>query len=56
MNKIQSKDHDIATYRISKIYLPCCDNKEHVLEDGYSRLSHFYKSTHFSRKSNFVKY
>ena len=56
MNKIQSKDHDIATYRISKIYLPCCDNKKHVLEDGYSRLSHFYKSTHFSRKSNFVKY
>ena len=33
MNKIQSKDHDIATYRISKIYLPCCDNKKHVLED-----------------------
>ena len=47
MNKIQSKDHDIATYRISKIYLPCCDNKKHILEDGYSRLSHFYKSTHF---------
>ena len=46
MNKIQSKDNNIATYGINKIYLPCCDNKKHIPEDGYSMLSHFYQSTH----------
>ena len=43
MNRIQSKDHNIGTYRINKISLPCYSDKKHILKDGYSRLSHFLK-------------
>ena len=44
MNRIQSKDHNIASYRINKIYLPSYDDKKYILKDRY-KLSHFYKST-----------
>ena len=45
INKIQSKVHNVRTYSINKISLSCYDNKKHIIEDGCSRLSHFYKST-----------
>ena len=32
MNKIQSKDHNIGSYRINKVSLPFCDDKIHILE------------------------
>lgn len=55
-NKIQSKDHNIKTYRINSIYLSCFDAiiNKYILENGYSRLSHFYKSICHSYKNNFV--
>ena len=30
MNRIPTKDHNIGTYRINKISLPCYDNKKHT--------------------------
>ena len=44
MKRIQSKDHKKGSY-IFKVFLCCYDNKKYILEDGYSRLSHFHKST-----------
>ena len=44
MNRIQNKDHNIGFYRINKISLSSYNDKTYILEDGYSRLSHFYKS------------
>ena len=43
--KVQSKNHNIGTYRINKVYLSCYNESKHILEDGYHRLSHFQKST-----------
>ena len=45
MNRIQSKDYNIRSYKISKVFLSCYDDKKHTPEDGYSKLSHFHKST-----------
>ena len=45
MNRIQTKDHNIGSYKISQIFLSCFDDKTYILEDGYCRLSHFHKST-----------
>ena len=45
MNTIQGKDHNIGPYKINNIYLSSYDDKKYILEDGYSRLSHFHKST-----------
>ena len=39
MNKIQSNNHRIGTYEISKIYLPCSGDKMHILHNGYDRLT-----------------
>ena len=35
MNRIQSKNHGIGTYDINKIYLPCFNDKIHILNNGY---------------------
>ena len=42
-NKIQSKDHNIKTYRINSISLSCYDAmiNKYILENGYNRLPHF---------------
>lgn len=40
-----SKDYNVGTYRINKIFLSCKNNKKYILEDGYGRLSVFHKST-----------
>ena len=39
MNRIQSKDHRMETYEINKIYLPCFDDKIHILNNGYNELA-----------------
>ena len=46
MNRIQSKNHNIESYRINKVSLSSYDDKKYILTDGYSRLSHFHKSTY----------
>ena len=55
-NKIQSKNRNIKTYRINSISLSCYDAtiNKYILENGYSRLSHFYKSTRQLYENNFV--
>ena len=45
MNRVQSKDHNIELYKTNKISLCSHDNEEYSRKDGYSTLSHFYKST-----------
>ena len=45
MNRIQSKDHNVGSYRINKISLSSYDDKKHILKDGYSRSRQFHKST-----------
>ena len=46
MNSIQSKDHNLVLYRINKVSLSSYKEKKCILNDGYSGLSHFHKSTH----------
>ena len=53
INRIQSIDHNIESHRINKIYLFYYDDQKFILKDGYSRLSHFHKST-FSKMSKFI--
>ena len=43
MKKIQSKNHKMGTYEISKISLSCFDDKIFVLNDGIHRLAYFHK-------------
>ena len=54
MDRIQSKDHDIGSYRTSNISLPYCDDKKCKLKNG--TFSHFDKSTRQPFKNNFVEY
>ena len=42
LNRIQSKNQNIGSYKINKI--SSYDNKKYILKDGYSELSHFRKS------------
>ena len=39
INRIQSKNHNIGTYRINKVYLSCYDDKKYILEDEHSRFT-----------------
>ena len=43
MKSIQAQKHRIGTYEIDKIYLPCFDDKRHVLDDGVHTLAYFHK-------------
>ena len=57
MNRIQSKGHNIESYRINNFFLSSYYDKKYVLADEYSRLSHFHKPTRFHHiKINFVEY
>ena len=38
VNRIQSKDHRIGTYEISKISLSCCNDKIYILNNVYDAL------------------
>ena len=44
MNRLQSKDHIIGTYEISKISLSCFDNKIWIQNNGYNGLALGYQS------------
>ena len=44
MNRIQSKDHKIATYEINKI-LPCFDDKIYIQNIGCGGLALGYQSS-----------
>ena len=39
MNRMQSKNHRIGTYEISKICLSCFDDKIYILHNGYDGLA-----------------
>ena len=39
MNRIQSNEHRIGTYEISKIYLSCFDGKICIQSNGYDGLA-----------------
>ena len=45
MDRFHSKNHNIGTYRIIEISLPCYNDKQYILKVEYSRLSYFHKST-----------
>ena len=45
MNRIQSKCHNMGSYRINAVSLFSYDDHKYILRDGYSRLSHFHKFT-----------
>ena len=42
MNRIQSKDHRIGTYKINKISLSSFNDKIHIMNNGYDRLGLHY--------------
>ena len=54
MDRIQSKDHDIGSYKTSKVSLSYYDDKKYKLKDG--TFSHFDKSTNQPYKNNFIEY
>ena len=35
MNRNQTKDHNMGSYRINEIYFSSYDDKKYILEDGY---------------------
>ena len=53
MNRIQSKNHTIKSYRINKFPLSSYNDKKYILKDGYSRLSSFHKSICWTHKKLF---
>ena len=44
MNRIQSKDHKIGTYKINKISLSCFDDKTYIQSNGCDGLALGYQS------------
>ena len=44
MNRIQSNDHRIGTYKINKISLSCFDDKTYIQNNGYDGLAFGYQS------------
>ena len=45
MKRIQSKSQRTGTYDVSKISLPCFDDKTYILDDGIYTLAYFHKDT-----------
>ena len=37
MNRIQSENHNVGSYRINKIYLSFYNDNKDMVKDGYSR-------------------
>ena len=56
MNRIQSKDDNIGSYRINKAFLCSYDDKKYILKSGYSRTTHLINLLVSHLKTNFVKY
>ena len=44
MNRIQSNDHIIGTYKINKISLSCFDDRIYIQNNGYDGLAFGYQS------------
>ena len=44
MNRIQSNDHRIRTYKIKKISFSCFDDKTYIQNNGYDGLAFGYQS------------
>ena len=44
MNRIQSEDHKIGTYKINKISMSCFDDKIYIQNNGYDGLFLSYQS------------
>ena len=44
MNRIQSVDHKIGTYKISKTPLSCSDDKIYIQSNGFDGLAFDYQS------------
>ena len=44
MNRIQSKDHKIGTYKVNKMSLPCFDDKIYIQNNGCDGLALGYQS------------
>ena len=45
MKRIQRKSQRTGTYDVSKISLPCFDDKTYILDDGIYTLVYFHKDT-----------
>ena len=43
MKRIQSKLHEIGTYKVFQISLSCFDDKRYILNDGINTLAYFHK-------------
>ena len=39
VNRIQSKDHKIGTYKVNKVLLSCFDDKLYIQNNGYDELA-----------------
>ena len=44
MNRIQSEDHRMGTYKINKVSLTCFDDKIYIQNNGYDQLAHGHQS------------
>ena len=44
MNRVQSKEHRIGTYKTNKISLSSFDNKMYIQSNGYARLALGYQN------------
>lgn len=45
INKIQSTNHVVRTYKINKISLPYFDDKRYIIDDEFKALSFFRKDS-----------
>ena len=43
MNRIQSKNHKIGTYKINKVSFSCFDNEIYILDNRYDELALGYR-------------
>ena len=62
MNRIQSKDHRIGTYKMNKFLLPHFDDKKYIQNNGYDGLALSlviiinYKNSYLFRKVSLSSY
>ena len=43
MRGIEPKNHNLGTYEINKISLPCSDDKQYILKNGINTLAYGHK-------------
>ena len=44
MRRIKSKNHNVGTYEINKIFLSCFDDKRYILKNGINTLAYGHKN------------